>query len=96
MWSIDPDLAACVIPESDGKIYVCLDRVYKRIHIVCKRGVYMPGPRRSGLHITGDRSNLKLNMVPARGSSDVLWRTHPEFGQVQGANPGAETPGTVC
>ena len=84
MWSLGPDLATFVVPESDGETHVCAwIECANGVHIAYERGEYMPSPHQSALRITGDKGSLELTMVPTRGATDVLWRTHPESGQVR-------------
>ncbi len=84
MWSIGPELADFVAPDSDGETHACAwIECANGVQLTYERGEYLPGARQAALRITGDRGSLELHMVPARGAADVLWRTHPESGQVR-------------
>ncbi len=84
MRSLSPDLTDFVAPDSDGETHVCAwIECTNGVPIAYERGEYLPGPHRSALRITGDKGSLELHMAPTRGASDVLWRTHPAFGQVR-------------
>ncbi len=84
MWPISPDLADFVVPDSDGETHVCAwIECADGTPIIYERGEYLPGAGQSTFRITGDKGSLELTMVPTRGAADVLWRTHPEAGQVR-------------